>query len=857
MENKEKTILKRKYEGVDSQGRQFLDIGEFLKEINFKEKDLPLESDFEGLDLSPKIKAEVMWNLLKDVKIGILKRDRLLKKNKEKEKDYKLLEDEDLKQDFVSLKKFWEDEEVREIYKKEYNRHLKEEKIVNGDYQKYRSLLLKDIVLKENFDKLSAQIFAQRGQKQRIGSWGEYNKIKLKLNENKEKLNNLLGKYWELKARAKYEQLVDYERQLKKNNFIDLPSRRDVLEKLETAVISGRPILIRSESGAGKTTLIERFSLKLTGKEVSRIVGGSDINPEKLFATKGLNEKGSYYRYEAITEAITGKESEKDKEPKHSGHIVLDDEYNIRTSEHQLQIMKIIAGIKLGKKFNIPNTNIKEEVQPQFAYIAAGNPLSSRYERQETDIAAEREFGSNKINLDYPEQIIENPEIFSLLLVGLMSNGRLYTNNVEEMKPKFIQVDKKWQISSESKDGGFLWRFANAWRTLFDSFQHKENYLSKSRPADPKEKFYLDKLLLDMGEVLVWLKEYQRNLNQISLEEFLSKKMNNFIKQADEENDKELAKDIFKHFDIDLEKDFEKEREEKEKKQDKDKDKEKEELKVLTPQDIGSLFIGPKIEKEIILERGKIMLAGDKGIELKYLIKKAEEISGFEINHEFEDINGKKFTFKGIRKENGKYLAVLENEDKLGEIFPLEDLKDNNKFKIENKEKKETTSIEQAKEIFKENFYGKEQIKKALGFEIPKNIIPEINRSPEELEKLKEAGYELVLHIKEDNEGNKITGKQLLKIMAKRMRDNKLLYSQKSAGSPELKDDCRYKDEKFFKENHLKTEWRVMKKEEIPNTRDINHVEQTRILRDHLEELGVVPEEISKECSGRNIKRMF
>ena len=160
------------------------------------------------------------------------------------------------------------------------------------------------------------------------------------------------------------------------------------------------------------------------------------------------------------------------------------------------------------------------------------------------------------------------------------------------------------------------------------------------------------------------------------------------------------------------------------------------------------------------------------------------------------------------------------------------------------------TSLEQAREILgQEYFFGPEAVETALGF-APEDI-PEIPYSPEDLEKAKELKEMLVLRVSHDAEGQPMTMERINEIMASRLSEDegKLLVSQKAAGSSDLKDDCWYKNEPFFKTASLKTEWKLVSTNFVPGPTSKNYIEQTRALRDHLSGLDALTHEELVECS--------
>ena len=172
------------------------------------------------------------------------------------------------------------------------------------------------------------------------------------------------------------------------------------------------------------------------------------------------------------------------------------------------------------------------------------------------------------------------------------------------------------------------------------------------------------------------------------------------------------------------------------------------------------------------------------------------------------------------------------------------------------------TSYEQAQEIMGEDFYGAEEIKNAFGFEIVESEIPPITYSLETLEKAKELGEMLILRVGRDGDGNPLTMEKINKIMEERMdkdKDGKLLYAV-----------SWYKEETFYKKILLKTEWKLVGKNFVPDvlsekdkdekftkdSRGNNYIHQTRMLREYLKFTESLSEEDTDNCSDEVLKKL-
>ena len=203
-----------------------------------------------------------------------------------------------------------------------------------------------------------------------------------------------------------------------------------------------------------------------------------------------------------------------------------------------------------------------------------------------------------------------------------------------------------------------------------------------------------------------------------------------------------------------------------------------------------------------------------------------EESLGSETIREIESIQkGRDLSVLSVKELNSIKEKYIKLKEELG---------------ISNQEGLQT-SYEQAEVIMGESFYGSEEITSTLGFEFPKDRIPPIPYSPEFLEKAKELGELLMLRVEDNGSGVPMTMSHIKTIMESRMdkdEEGKLFYDQNW-----------YKEEPFFKESSLKTEWRLVSKEFVPDTTSKNYIQQTRLLRDYLLGLESLSEEEKEECT--------
>ncbi|MEK7730692.1 MAG: hypothetical protein AAB363_02435, partial [Planctomycetota bacterium] len=183
-------------------------------------------------------------------------------------------------------------------------------------------------------------------------------------------------------------------------------------------------------------------------------------------------------------------------------------------------------------------------MEPGFLYLAAGNPPSERYDREETGIETKREFAGNVLNVEYLEQTPDNPELFQVLLASLLDQKtkRLISVTADEIQQDWVKdaATGEKNLNLDPKSGAFLWRFSQAWGELFNAFSHKDTVLHKAHPADPKAKWHLPTFILDPGVVISWIDQYKASpkARKGHLADFLTTKLHTYIQQFgdDEQN---------------------------------------------------------------------------------------------------------------------------------------------------------------------------------------------------------------------------------------------------------------------------------------------------------------------------------
>lgn len=765
----------------------------------------PSPEDFSYL--SPEQRAESLWAIFQDVK-------GLVSGRKAKGGAVEVVE---FKEKVAILKNLYEDPAARGAYIAGSEKCFKEIDSINGNYEKYQALNEQIKMAQDIFDATARQMFSSRSERADEAKTLMFEVNKRKLFDRRKQLDDLISASPEIGSLIQHETLKEYSKQLWENDFIWSPSRREALEEIVTAALSGKPLLISGETGTGKTRLFEEAAFILTGMAVSP-TPGKDVRFEKLIAERDIGSNGQpYYNYKEIGEAATGKTSTLDKVPKHDGGAVADDEFNLRPPADQTEMMARIAAWSSGKKVRMPVTNEEVIIAPNFLFCAMINLASERYERKKIPPEVLRKF--TKVNLDYPPQSPEEPEIYEMMLAALIDeNGRMraakselapaYTCDKEVKKP--IErggetVKATVQVRELADGGGFLWRFAQALGELNKSFSRRETVLKKEGEAQ-----YIKGLVIDIGDATGYLKEYRKSGGVASLESFVVEKLKKQFLDKKEYavEDRQLVKEFLKHFKINADNPPSGEEQSK---------KEQPKFENLTPVEIG--LLSPRVKYEKILSEEPELAEGffidNSGERVGYLIKPVEKDGiHYTPNSEapaghFIKRGGKLYEFLGVTKEGGEPVFSL--------CTPRGKRGPERAGKTESR-----VDMDRAREIMGPDFFGQEAIEQTFGPRLEDKDIPAIPFTEAELERAKELGQFLILRVKETG-GKKplpLTAENMNNILSpqyKKAKKGKILYNN---------DWC--KNEDFYKKDVPQTGWALVSRENIPNSTGKNYLEQTQ-----------------------------
>jgi hypothetical protein len=483
---------------------------------------------------------------------------------------------------------------VTDVIQEQMDRHQKEKDEINGTYDEFKSI---EQELEDERGKLIgilSEMFRGAGKEIKPIHLAKRALFESKVRDLESKLEAVKGKNPDIAALIEYDTVKSYADQLRTTGFIWTKSRQRLLQEVLQGALTSRPVAaIMGETGTGKTALARAASLELASREPERAVGGDQEKFVRLLASPAIEAGKTYYQYGPLLRAMTGKSSSIDDQPSKGGGIFFDDEFNTRPTSVQRQILKFVAEARAGRKVSIPGTPLTVTVEPGFLYLAAGNPPSERYDREETGIETKREFAGNVINVEYLEQTQDNPELYQVMLAALMDQktGRLTAVTPSEVEPEWIKdaATGEFHLDEDAKNGGYLYRFAQAWGELYKAFSHQETFLHKQHPAEQKAKYHLESFILDAGVVLSWIDQYKASPSDRKehIGVFFKGRLEKYLAQFPQD-EQDLVKTYLEHFNI-LATELN------------ISEVSKPKLSVLTPKDIG--YLNPNVERKP--EKGK------------------------------------------------------------------------------------------------------------------------------------------------------------------------------------------------------------------------------------------------------------
>jgi hypothetical protein len=697
-------------------------------------------------------------------------------------------------------------------------------------------------------------------------------------------------------AAEQYKQLCEYRAQAKEG-FVWLPHFKRIKQEIINHLQNGRWPSLVGEAGTGKSELADAAAVALTGEMPTHVACDSRTSVQDILVDKHIEHGTSYEEYGPAMQAATGYDNSLQKAPTFPhGRIVRFDEWG-RLGERVYSKLKELRQLRPGRPLE------DRTVLPGFAAIMTTNPPGTRYPgRTAPDAAMRREIG--EISVDYAPQSNLDPEVYEFMLQAFMDPNYHINAAQTELSPfyEYTSFEPSAQIAIDEKRKGvgqdrlvenptdrrhgIAWRLAFAIRELQNAFNYgnkvdvpdaalrfKEVTDRDGKPtgrlevvASGGEQLTLSNTTITLGELAKMMSGFNErytkddpDFHTKTLTEWVQYKLGLFLEQTDAD-DREKVRAIFNFYHL-----FE-------------APPTIVNAYPLTPKDIG--YLSPRVKRPLIIEtvaettpaKEDVVREASRtfesltnwtavltdGTEAKYVKDEAWQFSRDE-EPSIDVRSGVSFTYQGERYifagrvedsssiHNGKLLAKLAHED-LYDVFTREQIEQGEDFTVSVELAKQLLDGTVEQELGQTNVFGRDEIQKALGFEVGEIEIPPIPYSKERLERAQQEGQMLVLRISSDASGRAMTMQRIHEITEPLMQadeEGKLLFNVDW-----------YKEEAFYTNESLKTEWKLVGKEFVPGTKNKNYVEQTKLLRDYLKSTGDLTRAEEIECSDERLREI-
>lgn len=226
--------------------------------------------------------------------------------------------------------------------------------------------------------------------------------------EKQTELNNLENKNKEV---SRIFDLLSYRKQLFSDGHIaEVPSVEEYLNRIEEAMIEGKPMFLHGPTGTGKTSLAVRSAEVLTGKKPEMVYCNPQSKASEFFGRIGIviDEETKLQ----VTKIVYGHLSRAAEE----GRVIIFDEFTALPQELTV-LFKGVMSKKVGDTFTVPGDG-EITIAPGFQMIFTSNLKSEKNKgRAELPPEIKNEFGQNNIEVNYQSK----EESYDIMLSRLMN----------------------------------------------------------------------------------------------------------------------------------------------------------------------------------------------------------------------------------------------------------------------------------------------------------------------------------------------------------------------------------------------------------------------------------------------------
>lgn len=449
------------------------------------------------------------------------------------------------------------DVNVRTVFESTLERECAEREQLAPTYENYLRLKERKNGAEDRRLTIYSDIFSHRKKEPEELTLLELTDLSVRISLAEREMNRMEQENPALSARLSFERIRMYKEQLNKDGFVWTPSRQKFFEEILSALVKlnkNRPIFLYGETGTGKSELARAASRKLTGRDPYEVGEEAKTDIRPLLGAREIQRSGTVKKgktlitYGKLGQAISGKRAPQ-QDIAGPGGIFYMDEMNGYPPDALRSLIKQVTGKRHGDVISFSSWYGNEEkVAPRFGFIGSGNLPSEKHpDRPALTPELARELRPAAIEVEYPPQSAEDPELYEMMLAALMDQNDRIRVSQEELSPQWKEVvdvrtnTKRFEIDTDPKVGGTLWRFANFIAETQESYQGRENILTPQE----RDASYLGGLSpLDIGIVIDWLQEYRKSeARSQKLSVFLTEKITKWRShKLDSEEDRSLMK---------------------------------------------------------------------------------------------------------------------------------------------------------------------------------------------------------------------------------------------------------------------------------------------------------------------------
>ncbi len=269
--------------------------------------------------------------------------------------------------------------------------------------------------------------------------------------------------------------LISYREDLFKDGHIaEVPSVKGYLQKIEEAMVEGKPMFLHGPTGTGKTSLAIRTARTLTGSDPEMVYCNPQTKESNIFGKTGIGID------EETKQQVTSFDPAPLIRAMKEGRVVIFDEFTALPKD-MMSMLKGIMSAKVGDRRTVTGDG-EITVAPGFQMIFTANLKSEKNpERQDIPPEMANEFAQNNLEIRYQSA----DESFDIMLARLLNqDGSLdmSSHDVEVTLPKLCVVLTEIQKAYTDKIEGDMGEQVSLKKIVFNQ-RTVENIFSRWRTA--------------------------------------------------------------------------------------------------------------------------------------------------------------------------------------------------------------------------------------------------------------------------------------------------------------------------------------------------------------------------------------